>query len=305
MELKQLDALAAVAEHGRFSAAARALDTVQSNISTHIARLEDDLGAILVDRSAGELTPEGQVVLTRARRINTELAALRDDVTSMTSHVTGQVRLGIIGTTGRWLLPPLLDELSRSFPDVKATVIDSTTTALIPLLEQGGLDLIVINTPLQHDELFTSPLFEEQLVVIAPEGHPLATDGDRPIEITELQNHELLLSPPGSNLRVLIDDKARQEQVTLRTVAELDGIRLAATLAFQGYAPAIVPVTAIPSWVGRGGWAVLSLQNMPRRHVGLAVRRRGMLSAPASATRDVLRRVVKELAPTIEGLNAV
>ena len=53
MELKQLDALAAVAEHGRFSAAARALDTVQSNISTHIARLEDDLGAILVDRSAG------------------------------------------------------------------------------------------------------------------------------------------------------------------------------------------------------------------------------------------------------------
>ena len=87
MELKQLDALAAVAEHGRFSAAARALDTVQSNISTHIARLEDDLGAILVDRSAGELTPEGQAVLTRARRINTELAALRDDVTSMTSRV--------------------------------------------------------------------------------------------------------------------------------------------------------------------------------------------------------------------------
>ena len=77
MELKQLDALTAVAEHGRFSAAARALDTVQSNISTHIARLEDDLGALLVDRSAGELTAEGQVVLTRARRINTELAALR------------------------------------------------------------------------------------------------------------------------------------------------------------------------------------------------------------------------------------
>ena len=158
MELKQLEALAAVAEHGRFSAAARALDTVQSNISTHIARLEDDLGAILIDRSAGQLTPEGQVVLTRARRINTELAALRDDVTSMTSRVTGQVRLGIIGTTGRWLLPPLLDELSRAFPDVMATVIDSTTTALVPLLEHGDLDLTVINTPLQHDELFTLSL---------------------------------------------------------------------------------------------------------------------------------------------------
>ena len=189
MELKQLDALAAVAEHGRFSAAARALDTVQSNISTHIARLEDDLGAILVDRSAGELTPEGQAVLTRARRINTELAALRDDVTSMTSRVSGQVRIGIIGTTGRWLLPPLLDELGRSFPDVIATVIDSTTTALVPLLEHGDLDLTVINTPLHHDELFTTPLFEEQLVVIAPDGHSLASEGDRPIHIGELAEH--------------------------------------------------------------------------------------------------------------------
>jgi LysR family hydrogen peroxide-inducible transcriptional activator len=305
MELKQLDALAAVAEHGRFSAAARALDTVQSNISTHIARLEDDLGAILVDRSAGELTAEGKVVLTRARRIHTELTALRDDVASMTSRVTGRVNIGIIGTTGRWLLPPLLDELRRSFPDVVTTVIDSTTTALIPLLEHGDLDLAVVNIPLQHDELFTSAMFEEQLVVIAPEGHELSDGGDRPIHIRELEEHELLLSPPGSTLRILIDEAARHENIQLRTVAELDGIRLAATLAFQGYAPAIVPVTAIPSWSVRGGWTVLSLQEVPPRHVGLAIRRRGMLSAPASATRDVLRQVVRTMAPTIEGVTAV
>ena len=305
MELKQLDALAAVAKHGRFSAAARALDTVQSNISTHIARLEDDLGAILVDRSAGELTPEGQVVLTRARRINTELAALRDDVTSMTSRVSGRVRIGIIGTTGRWLLPAFLDELRRSFPDVATTVIDSTTTALIPLLEHGDLDLAIVNTPIQHDELFTSPMFEEQLVVIAPEGHQLSAKGDRPIHISELEEHELLLSPPGSILRILVDDAARRENIQLRSVAELDGIRLAATLAFQGYAPAIVPVTAIPSWIDRGGWTVLSLQEVPPRHVGLAIRRRGMLSAPASATRDVLRQMVRTMAPEIDGLTAI
>ena len=96
MDIKQLDALTAVAEYGRFSTAARALNTVQSNISTHIARLENELGAILIDRSAGLLTSEGQVVLTRARRINAELEAMRDDVASMSSHVTGKVSLGII-----------------------------------------------------------------------------------------------------------------------------------------------------------------------------------------------------------------
>ena len=257
MDLRQLDALAAVAEHGRFSAAARALHTVQSNISTHVARLEDELGAILVDRSAGQLTPEGEVVLARARRVNAELEAMRADVSSMTSHVTGPVRMGVIGTTGRWLLPVLLDELGQAHPDVEALVIDSTTTALLPLLEHGELDLAIINLPLQHDEMVTSPLFSEELVVIAPTDHPLAEDGDRPVEIAELEEHRFLLGPPGSNLRDQIDDAATQHGVHLRTLAELDGIRLTATLAFQGYGPAIVPLTAIPAWAARGEWNVL------------------------------------------------
>ena len=281
------------------------MHTVQSNISTHIARLEDELGAILVDRSAGRLTPEGEVVLARARRINAELAALRADVASMTSHVTGQVRLGVIGTTGRWLLPPLLDELGQTHPDVETLVIDSTTTALMPLLESGELDLAVINLPLHHVEMVTSPLFEEELVVITPSGHELGVGGDRPITFAELEPHRLLLGPAGSKLRDHIDDAASQRHVHLRTLAELDGIRLTATLAFQGYGPAIVPVTAIPDWAARGDWHVLSLPEMPPRTVGSVMRRRGMLSAPAAVMRDIMRRVVRDVAPTIEGLAVI
>lgn len=294
-----------MAEHGRFSAAARALHTVQSNISTHVARLEDELGAVLVDRGAGKLTPEGEVVLARARRVNAELAALKADVSSMTSRITGQVRIGVIGTTGRWLLPPLLDELGQSHPDVEALVIDSTTTALLPLLEHGELDIAVINLPLQHAEMVTSPLFEEELVVVTPRNHPLGADGDRSIDFDELEPHRLLLGPPGSNLRGLIDDAATQHRVHLRTLAELDGIRLTATLAFQGYGPAIVPVTAIPAWAARGEWHVLSMSQLPRRTVGLVMRRRGMLSAAAAAARDILRTTVRETAPTISGLAVI
>ena len=305
MDLRQLEALTAVAEHGRFSAAARALHTVQSNISTHVARLEDELGAILVDRSAGQLTPEGEVVLARARRVNAELAALRADVASMTSHITGQVRLGVIGTTGRWLLPPLLDNLGRLHPDIETLVIDSTTTALMPLLEIGELDLAVINLPLQHDEMVTSPLFEEELVVVTPKSHPLGAQGDRVVDFRELEPHRLLLSPHGSKLRDHIDDAATQHGVHLRALAEIDGIRLTATLTFQGYGPSVVPVTAIPAWAARGEWHVLSVPELPRRTVGLVMRRRGMLSAAAAAARDILRTVVREEAPTIDGLDTV
>jgi DNA-binding transcriptional LysR family regulator len=133
----------------------------------------------------------------------------------------------------------------------------------------------------------------------------LASDGDRTVDFHELQKHKLLLGPRGSNLRDLIDDAARRQGVNLSTLAELDGIRLAATLAFQGYAPAIVPVTAIPAWAPRGNWRVLNIKSIPPRLVGLAIRRRGMLSPAANAMRDVLRTAVRFQAPSIDGLIAI
>ena len=73
MDVRQLSALVAIADHGTFSAAARALFTVQSNVSSHIARLERELGTTLVDRAHGGLTDDGQRVVERARRILREM----------------------------------------------------------------------------------------------------------------------------------------------------------------------------------------------------------------------------------------
>ena len=73
MDVRQLQALVAVAEHGTFSGAAKALHTVQSNISAHVARLERELGVKLVDRHSGRLTAEGTAVVARARRVQSEL----------------------------------------------------------------------------------------------------------------------------------------------------------------------------------------------------------------------------------------
>jgi LysR family hydrogen peroxide-inducible transcriptional activator len=105
MDLRQLNALLAVADRGSFSAAARSLHTVQSNVSTHVARLERELGATLIDRATGTLTAEGELVAARARRIQGELDALSSDVASAHDEIAGSVRIGVIGTTARWLVP--------------------------------------------------------------------------------------------------------------------------------------------------------------------------------------------------------
>jgi LysR family hydrogen peroxide-inducible transcriptional activator len=146
MDLRQLNAVVAVADHGSFSAAADALHTVQSNVSTHVARLERELGVSLIDRSDGcRLTEEGQAVVERARRINLELEALVTDVAAMRHEVVGSVRIGMIGTTARWLVPALLPAMAERHPKVHLVVVEATSTSLEPRLTTGSLDLSIVN----------------------------------------------------------------------------------------------------------------------------------------------------------------
>ncbi|MCP3939659.1 MAG: LysR family transcriptional regulator [Actinomycetia bacterium] len=293
MDLRQLQSLVAIADHRTFSAAARALHTVQSNVSTHIARFERELGATLVDRSAGKLTTEGEVVVARARRVIAELNALSADVASITSEITGNAQLGTIGTTGRWLTPLLLDEMNERHPRVRIVVTEATTLSLLPLLFTDQIDLAIVNLPQRDPDLEITLLFEEDLVAVIPCDHPLA-DSERPVSFTDLAKHELLLGPRGSNLRGEVDLHATDAGATLTAAAEIDGVRLATTLAFQGYAPTITPMTAIPRWAEPSNWLMRPIAEEPRRFVGLAVRRRGMLSAPATAAREVLESLVRE-----------
>src|SRR5215208_3676729 len=129
MDLRQLAALVAVADTGTFSAAADLLHTVQSNVSTHVARLERELGVTLVDRAGGRLTPEGELVVSRARRVQAELDALAADVASVGEEVRGDARLGAIGTTARWLAPLVLSRLHRLHPAVRTILVEGPTSS--------------------------------------------------------------------------------------------------------------------------------------------------------------------------------
>jgi LysR family hydrogen peroxide-inducible transcriptional activator len=290
MDLRQLAALVAVAEAGSFSGAARQLHTVQSNVSTHVARLERDLGATLVDRSNGSLTDEGEAVVTRARRIRNELDALRADVDALLHDVSGTVRLGCIGTVGRWLVPRLLRLAKQRHPKVGIVVVDATTTSLLPQLKNEVLDLAVVNLPIGDPDLATEPLFDEERIVVAPEGHPLAAT-DR-VSLADLGDHELLLEPQGTSFRDDLDREAAAVGVTLRPQAEVDGLRLVTSLAFEGFGAAVLPSTAIPQWIGGGPWRRVAVTGLAPRHVGLVHSRQARLSAPARAVHEAIRDVV-------------
>jgi DNA-binding transcriptional LysR family regulator len=301
MELRHLQALTAISDHGTFSAAAEHLNTVQSNISAHVARLERELGSPLIDRSDGRLTEEGMVVVARARRILSELDALVSDVAACRDEVTGTVRVGMIPTTARWLVPRLMDVARKRHPKLRLVVVEGTTTGLEPQLANGLLDLAVLHLPLTGRDLVAAMLFEEDLVLVVPDGHAMAARR-RPVSLEDLADMELLLPLPGTAFRDELDAVTRPLGITLLPAAEIDGIRLIASLTFEGYGPAILPATAIPTLL-RAQFHPVAIEGLPRRRVGVAHRSRGLPSAPTRALHELLITVVSQAEDRPDGVH--
>ncbi|MGD9700851.1 MAG: LysR family transcriptional regulator [Acidimicrobiia bacterium] len=289
MDLRQLNTLLAIADHGSFSAAARALFTVQSNVSGHIARLEKELGATLVDRQRGELTEEGAIVVERARRIQRELDAISSDMASRGTDVAGDARVGVIGTTGRWLMPLVLTALGKSHPRVRALVAEGSTSSLLPRLVSGQLDAAVIHLPVDDPELTVEPLFAEDLVVLVHTSHPMSDHDVLPLRAVAA--YPLLLPPPGTALRRIIDRASQTAGITLRAQAEIDGVRLMSSLAIDGYGPTIVPATAVPRWAS-GEFRRIQVPELPRRVIECAYRRRPALAPPVRAVLEVIHSTI-------------
>ena len=301
MELRHLQALVAIDDHGTFSAAADHLGTVQSNVSAHVARLERELGAPLIDRSYGRLTEEGEVTVARGRQILSELDALVSDVAACQDEVTGTVRVGMIGTTARWLVPQLLERAADRHPNLQLVIVEGTTTGLEPQLAGGLLDLAVLNLPVPGKDLVSRLLFEEDLMLVVPEDHPLAAD-DRPLAVDDLSGLRLILPVPGTAFRDELDAAIRPSGIDVAPIAQIDGLRLIASLVFEGFGPAILPATAIPSYLRRQ-FRSLAVEGLPRRRVGVAQRSRGLPSAPTLALLELLEAIVADPADLPEGLH--
>ena len=113
MDIRQLEALLAVAEEGSFTAAADRLHTVQSNVSGHVRQLEAELGVQLLVRSRRGTVPTefGVRVIDRARAIRSEIEALHKDVSMLQGLETGHATLGVVGIW--WFAFPSLRRIDR------------------------------------------------------------------------------------------------------------------------------------------------------------------------------------------------
>ncbi|HUY43892.1 MAG TPA: LysR family transcriptional regulator [Acidimicrobiales bacterium] len=290
MEIRQLEALVGIADYGTFSAAADVLGTVQSNISSRVARLESDLATELVDRATGTLTESGVVVVARARRVLREVRAIASDVSELNADVRGDVTLGMIGSAGRWIVPLLLESLRANYPRVNVRISEGTNSALEPRLVNGQLDLAVLAWPVVAAELSGVDLFTEDLVVIAHRQHALTREA-HPLSFATISRYDVLLPLRGTPIRREIDEASRAAGIELNALVELDGLRTIASMTFDGHGPSILPATMLSPHL-RPNFVAINIDGISRRRVVLASRRYGFPSAPVRAIQSLLVDVV-------------
>lgn len=172
MELVALRTFQAVVEEGGILAAARKLNTVQSNVTARIRRLEEELGAELFFRKGRglELAPPGRVLLDYSRRL---LMLERQTAVAVrqVGETTGELRIGAMETFAALHLPRALKAVRAAHPGIELRVFTDTSARLADRVIQHKLDCACIAGPVIHPELEFSELLVEELVQVHAAGH--------------------------------------------------------------------------------------------------------------------------------------
>jgi DNA-binding transcriptional LysR family regulator len=146
LDVTRLRVLVAVAQHGSVTKAARALHYAQPSVSHHLARLEAETGARLVQRVGRgiRLTPEGEQLARRAAEIVGRVDAAAAELSAMVGLRTGRVRLAGFQSVLSAVVPRAAATLSRAHPNIELRLVDAHPEVALDMLRDGEVDAAVI-----------------------------------------------------------------------------------------------------------------------------------------------------------------
>ena len=171
MDLVQLEIFKAVAEHGSISVAAQHIHRVPSNLTTRIKQLEVDLGVELFIRENNRLrlSPAGWNFLDYARRILALVEEAR--LTVAGEEPQGPFALGSLESTAAVRIPALLAAYNQKYAKVELDLSTGPSGTMIDGVLSGRLAAAFVDGPVLHPALEGVPVFEEEMVIIAPLNH--------------------------------------------------------------------------------------------------------------------------------------
>jgi DNA-binding transcriptional LysR family regulator len=185
MELRHLRYFVAVAEELNFTRAARRLGIAQPSLSSQIKQLEAEIGTPLLRRETRgvELTDAGKLLFEEARVILAEIERTKLAVGRRARGETGKINIGSAGATYfHPLIPTIIHEFTKQYPDVVLAPEESNTSLLLARLRAGAIDLAFVRPPFSDaDGLMFEPLVKEPILIVVPVVHPLGRSKSAPL----------------------------------------------------------------------------------------------------------------------------
>ncbi len=303
MSIRAMQCFVAVVSTGSISRAAAALHVAQPALSLLIRNLEEDLGVVLLHRSARGVTPTaaGARLLAHAREILGRIDAARADVREDINAPRGTVSLAMSMSMAKLLTVPLLRFSLEHWPGVYLKIIESSTGYIPGFVSSGHADLGLTFSDEASVDLRFQHLIDEELVVVSPPaarpaGKPAADLSALPaISLRALSQLPLVLPGNPHSLRRLLDQYQQREQVEFRIIAEANAIPQLIELAHAGVAHTILSYEAVRQEARRGD-VVLRRIGKPRltRPVFLCRSDVLPLSMAAAAVADRVARIVTD-----------
>lgn len=205
MDLRDLGFFEVIAEFGHLGRASERLGRTQPALTKCIQRLEAEIGTELFARGPRGvvLTPVGNVLLARAKRLRIAMEASLREVSDFASGAAGHVRLGIGATLAEHLLPQVARRLMQESPDVTLDVTIGMSTPLRRALKQDEIDLAIGPVQETDDAGFeVTTIGHDEVVVVAAHAHPLV---GRRIGLADLAPFGWVLPARGIAMRDFLD----------------------------------------------------------------------------------------------------
>jgi LysR family hydrogen peroxide-inducible transcriptional activator len=262
---RHLRYLCTLAEHLHFGRAAAACAVTQSTLSAGIQELEAGLGASLVERTKRRvlLTPTGQEVVARARRILREIEDLVDRARGAQEPLAGDLRVGVIPTIGPYLLPKVLPRLAERYPKLRLYLREDQTAPLVEQLGEGKLDALVLALPYDIGDLETMTLGQDELMLVAPATHPLAKK--KVVAPADLDAVQVLLLEDGHCLRSQSLRACQLAGAERHEVFQGTSLRTLVPMVASGLGLTLLPKLALATELPAGGSLVARRLATPTR----------------------------------------
>jgi DNA-binding transcriptional LysR family regulator len=295
MELRALRYFVTVAEELHFGRAARRLSMTQPPLSQAISGLERELGVRLLERTRRKvaLTHSGAAFLGEARATLARAAQAVEAAQRAERGEVGRLAVGYIAATAFTLLPLVLRDFSRSFPDVKLELREFTLPQQFEALRRGEIHVALLRPPVADAELASETILQEPFALALPAGHPLAAL--RRVPARRLAAEPFVMFPrlPGLVFHDLIMDFCLRTGFAPRVAQEANQTHTVVGLVSAGIGVALVPAST--QRIGLAGVVYRPLrEKTPSSRTAVAWRR--LDSSPAvKSFLDVARRVAKQV----------